>query len=245
MKHAIYSDIHGDLANFNIFINYVACKNDVDGIIIAGDLFGMKGLETAAAEMATSEMNNQYGEIEKILSELERSTGKRIMLIAGNYDSDFRQRQLGIWDLHKKSIVLDGLKFAGYSGHYHKPHKVLQETTMDFDAADATNFFEQIRPDVVITHSRIKEYLRKHSPLLSITGHTHTYDFYYDESETAARTVALKPGAIGHTTHDKTGESLPQTFVFLDYADITRAELYTIQNCSITSTEIRAREKTK
>ena len=245
MKHAICSDIHGDLVNFKIFINYVACKNDVDGIIIAGDLFGMKGLETAAAETVTSEMNHQYSEIEKILSEFERNTGKRIMLISGNYDSDFGQRLLGVWNMHQRVKVLDGLKFAGYGGHYHKPYRVLQETTMDFDAAVAVNFFEQIGPDVVITHARVREYLRKHSPLLSITGHTHTYDFYYDESETAARTVALKPGAIGHTTHDKTGESLPQTFVFLDYADITRAELYTIQNCSITSTEIRAREKTK
>ena len=234
MKHAICSDIHGRLDSFEVFLRYIAQRDDISCVIIPGDFFGVPGLETVKAEDVLKEMDRQYKAIGAQLISFQNSTGKGVMLIAGNYDYDFsNSAYLKEWDMHRKTKKIDNLLFAGFGGHDHKPYKVLEETAMSFDEKEAFYFLESVKPDVVISHSRVKEYLRQYSPLLSINGHTHIFEYFYNESDNKNRTIVIKPGSIGSALHSEKKVDLAQTFMVIDYSDLTQAGLYTLERNAI------------
>jgi Icc-related predicted phosphoesterase len=102
-------------------------------------------------------LQKKYKRLEGILLGCE---GKRVFVIPGNYDMDLRLTPLDHRDLHLRSMVFGGLKFAGYGGadvftpgvpdHLRVQFK---ESRQDGELdSEPYRFFKKELPDLLLLH---------------------------------------------------------------------------------------------
>ncbi|MEM7181424.1 MAG: phosphoesterase [Spirochaetota bacterium] len=145
---------------------------------------------------AARTMKQKYQLIEKLVKKYARST---CYFLPGNYDIDLQYTALFERDIHRKSMELMGVKFAGYggapiatSGIPEKLAVKFHEYTKDgFQYSEPEEFLMNELPDVAVIHNPaygfldkipglgnvgsqgIRNYIDEYPPSLVVSGHVH------------------------------------------------------------------------
>jgi Icc-related predicted phosphoesterase len=119
-------------------------------------------LKMAAESRRT--MLKKYERMARIFS----SSGKpRIITLPGNYDMDLAHTALAPWDLHRKSLLLNGIKISGYGGAPVFTPGIPENLQVKFNErldnatlySEPYQFFQQEAPDVMLVHHPAYGYL--------------------------------------------------------------------------------------
>ena len=119
-------------------------------------------LKMAAEAQRT--MLKKYERMAQIFS----SSGKpRIITLPGNYDMDLSRTALAPWDLHRKSLLLNGIKISGYGGAPVFTPGIPENLQVKFNErldnatlySEPYQFFQQEAPDVMLVHHPAYGYL--------------------------------------------------------------------------------------
>lgn len=111
----------------------------------------------AMAAEARRTMLKKYQRMAQIFS----SSGKpRIITLPGNYDMDLSQTALAPWNLHKKTLRINGLSIAGYGGAPVFTPGIPENLQVKFNErleqtkliSEPYHFFLQALPDIMLVH---------------------------------------------------------------------------------------------
>ena len=174
MKILAAADIHGDTRLVERLAEQAA-KEDVDLVILAGDLF--------TDDMHTENIIGPF--VEK---------GKRVVLIPGNHESeattDFVSKRYDAVNLHGYSIRSDDIGFFGCSATNIGPHR-LDDTEVEEMLKRGFEYIKDTKRKVMVTHvhpthsmmegftdfvhgsSAVEKMIRELKPDLFICGHVH------------------------------------------------------------------------
>jgi hypothetical protein len=190
------SDIHGDTALLEAIGEQLARASVV---IVSGDLTHFGGRAEASQVIAAIQAHNQ-----------------RVLTVPGNCDTPavgefLTRRQI---NLDRKSIVLDGVSFAGIGGSLPCPGQTPNERPEEQFAESLEELTGSIRPDqpsVFVTHQppygttadlagtarhvgskSVRDFITQTQPLLCLCGHIHESR----GTDRIGRTTVLNPGPL-------------------------------------------------
>jgi Icc-related predicted phosphoesterase len=95
------------------------------------------------------------------MAQIFSSSGKpAIITIPGNYDMDLSLTALAPWDLHKKTLQINGIKISGYGGAPVFTPGIPENLQVKFNerldnaklVSEPYRFFQQEAPDVMLVH---------------------------------------------------------------------------------------------
>ncbi len=127
-----------------------AAKTRTEEKTLAGDYLAM-------AEEARRTMLQKYQRMARIFA---ASGTAPIITLPGNYDMDLSQTALAPWDLHKKTLRINGITIAGYGGApvftpgipenlQVKFNERLEQTKL---VSEPYQFLQQASPDILLVH---------------------------------------------------------------------------------------------
>jgi Icc-related predicted phosphoesterase len=171
-----------------------------------------------ASVQAKEVMKKKYRILENIF---KVKSNTPIVTIPGNYDMDFGMTALSLRNLHMKSIIVDGLKIAGYGGaDVHTPgfperYMIRYGGKSEKDTeSELYRFLERERPDIIAAHHpaygimdtisflgswgspSLRSYCDKHGVIACLTGHIHENWGV----QLSNNTVYLNPSNFGEVT---------------------------------------------
>ncbi len=168
-------------------------------------------------QKASSNMKDKY----QILKDLVEKYAKAdLIFIPGNYDMDLQYTALYPYDLHKKCVTYNDIKFCGYGGAPIATSGIPELVSVVFYEymvgtklhSEPKEFFDQNRPDVMVLHNPpygtldklnsygrvgshgLRRHIDEHEPALVLSGHVHS-DFGLMKIN---NTLCLNPSNFGH-----------------------------------------------
>ena len=219
--HELQSYFHGLRVRLNR--NGEAIEDFVDALLNSPDLseeIEEKGSRYQQYTIrARRVLQQKYKVLENIIAMKQKTP---VFCLPGNYDMDLKYTSLHKRDLHLHRYDLQELVIAGYGGaeiwtpgipeRYVVRYR--EEAGTEDRANEMINFFEAVRPDLIVTHRpahgihdrvtqfgtsgspALRNYCDSHPVLACLTGHIHG-DWGCQKSE---GTVYLNPSNFGEVT---------------------------------------------
>lgn len=136
----------------------LALAQKAQGGTLPEKLSAAEGTEyIALAHRAKEELLRKYQTLAKAII----PTGRKAMVIPGNYDLPLSQTAVAQFSLHEKAVVLDGIKFAGYGSAPIFTPGIPEEIAAHFEETGSgtklmskpRDFMLSERPDVFVLHN--------------------------------------------------------------------------------------------
>ena len=145
---------------------------------------------------AAKTMKEKYLLIEELVKKYSHS---QCIFLPGNYDIDLQYTALIDRDIHRKVVIVDNLKFAGYGGAPITTPGIPEKLAVKFheynrkgmNYSEPEDFFLSELPDILVIHNPafgffdrvsrygsvgsqgIRNYVDEYPPLLVLSGHVH------------------------------------------------------------------------
>lgn len=184
MKILAFSDLHGDKKALSSLIKASNSKNP-DVIVCTGDISDSKTT------------------VKEVITELKK-TRKPILIVHGNHETrEEIKSDKQVTNLHKKVINIENYNFIGFGGggfsrkdlEFETFSKgIKKENIVLVTHAPPYNTPLDILPMGHVGSISIKNFIKKHKPVLVICGHLHEND---GKSEKIGKTLIINPGIKG------------------------------------------------
>jgi len=184
MKILAFSDLHGDKKALSSLIKISNSKKP-DVIVCTGDI------------------SDNRMSVKDIITELKKS-GKPILIVHGNHETrEEIKSDKQVTNLHKKIMSIENHNFIGFGGGGFSrkdlefetfSKNIKKENIVLVTHAPPYNTSLDILPMGHVGSMSIKNFIKKHKPVLVICGHIHEND---GKSEKINKTLIINPGIKG------------------------------------------------
>lgn len=166
---------------------------------------GYRAIEKKFDEKAKA----HYTEAKKAISQFS----KPVLMVPGNWDSTQFLEEFKNYCIHGKVAEIKGLRIAGYGSANVIPKMLPQTRFVYYDESEFSEFLNQAKPDVILSHmppkgivdgkskigsEALRKYLEKQNPKLVVCGHSHDYGH-----EQAGKTMVSNAGNLGKYFNQK------------------------------------------